>query len=380
MLSPEANQVRETCLRFAENTLWPRSRDWEAKGAVPRNIYEEMGALGLFGMTVPTEHGGAGADYVTYAVAMIEIAAGNGAVSTVMGGQNSVGCMPISKYGSSAQIQRYLAPMIAGKMISAFALTESASGSDASTLRTTAKRVAGGWVLNGSKQFITGGSTADITLVFAVTNPGAGKKGISAFIVPTNETGYTVSRIENKMGQGASDTCEIVLDNVAIPDDALLGTEGEGYRIALSNLEGGRIGIAAQCIGMARKALQIAIDYAQERKAFGKSIAEYQGVAFRLADMATSLAAAEQLVLHAASLKSAGMKCLKEVSMAKLFASETAERVCSDAIQTLGGNGYMADFEVERIYRDVRVAKIYEGTNDIQRMVIARELTGVISQ
>lgn len=380
MISSEIQQIRETCRKFAEDVLWPCSRDWENEARIPRNIFSRMGDLGLFGMTVPAERGGAGVDYVAYAVAMMEIAAGNGAVSTIMGGQNSVGCMPILNYGSAALIEKYLARMIAGQVMSAFALTESESGSDASSIRTTAKRNGDNWVLNGRKQFITGGSMADIAFVFAVTNPELGKRGISAFIVPTDARGYSVGRVEKKMGQSASDTCELVLEDVVVPGDAILGEEGEGYRIALSNLEGGRIGIAAQCVGMARKSLELAVSYARERKAFGKSIAAYQGVSFRLSDMATSLAAAEQLVLHAAALKSSGVKCLKEVSMAKLFASEAAEQICSDAIQTLGGNGYIAEYDVERIYRDVRVAKIYEGTNDIQRMVIARELTGISSQ
>ncbi len=380
MISDEIQQIRETCRKFAEDVLWPCSRDWENEARIPRDIFNRMGDLGLFGMTVPAERGGAGVDYVAYAVAMTEIAAGNGAVSTIMGGQNSVGCMPILNYGTTAQIDKYLDKMIAGQVMSAFALTEAESGSDASSIKTTAKRHGDGWVLNGRKQFITGGSTADIVFVFAVTNPELGKRGISAFIVPTDARGYSVGRVEKKMGQSASDTCELVLDDVVVPGDAILGEEGEGYRIALSNLEGGRIGIAAQCVGMARKSLELAVSYARERKAFGKSIAAYQGVSFRLSDMATSLAAAEQLVLHAAALKSSGVKCLKEVSMAKLFASESAERICSDAIQTLGGNGYIAEYDVERIYRDVRVAKIYEGTNDIQRMVIARELTDISSQ
>jgi len=338
-----------------------------------------MGALGLFGMSVPADRGGAGLDYVAYAAAMMEIAAGNAAASTIMGGQNSVGCMPILAYGSEAQIDHYLPGMISGEVMSAFALTEPQSGSDASNIKTSARRTAAGWVLNGSKQFITGGATSDIALIFALTDPEAGKRGISAFIVPTAASGYSVARVERKMGQHASDTCELHLENVEIPADAMLGQPGEGYRIALSNLEGGRIGIASQCVGIARKALELAVSYSRERQAFGKPISNYQAVSFRLADMAASVAAAEQLVFHAAGLKSAGAKCLAEVSMAKLFASEMAERVCSDAMQTLGGNGYMADYDVERLYRDVRVGKIYEGTNDIQRLVIARELTGSLS-
>lgn len=379
MICEDHRQVREACRKFAKEQLWPNSRVWEAEGRVPREIYRAMGALGLFGMTLPPEQGGAGMDYVAYAGAMIEIAAGNGAVSTVMGGQNSVGCLPLVNYGSEGQIERYLGRMISGEVMSAFALTEPQSGSDASNIKTRAIRKDGRWTLNGAKQFITGAATSDIAIVFAVTDPNAGKRGVSAFIVPTDTPGYRVTRVERKMGQHASDTCELLLDGVELDDDALLGKEGEGYRIALSNLEGGRIGIAAQCVGMARAAFELALRYAGERKAFGKEIIGYQAVAFRLADMATSLEAAEQLVLHAATLKSQGQKCLKEVSMAKLFASEVAERVCSDAMQTLGGNGYICDYDVERLYRDVRVGKIYEGTNDIQRLVIARELTGVLA-
>jgi alkylation response protein AidB-like acyl-CoA dehydrogenase len=296
-------------------------------------------------------------------------------VAIVMSGHNSVGCLPILDYGTTAQKERYLRPMARGEKLAAFALTEPQGGSDAGNLRTRAERRGDGWVLNGTKQFITSGSTADLALVFAVSDPAAGRRGISAFIVPTDHPGYKVARIEKKMGQNASDTCEIVLDELELPGDALLGREGEGYRIALANLEGGRIGIGAQCVGLARAALERATAYAQERVTFGKPIAEHQGVAFRLADMATELAAAEQLVLHAAALKTAGRPCLKEASMAKLFASEMAERVCSDAIQTLGGYGYMVEYEVERIYRAARGAKIYEGTNDIQRLVIGRALT-----
>jgi alkylation response protein AidB-like acyl-CoA dehydrogenase len=366
--------IQDNCRRFAESVLWPCSKTWETQRNIPRSVFERMGEMGLFGMTVPAEAGGGGADYVAYAVAMMEIAAGNAAVSTIMGGQNSVGCMPLLNYGSDEQKSRYLPAMISGKVMSAFALTEPQSGSDASNLTTRARRHGKGWVLNGTKQFITGGSTSDIAFVFAVTDPAVGRRGISAFIVPTDTAGYSVSRIEEKMGQHASDTCELVLKDLELPDNAMLGQEGDGYRIALSNLEGGRIGIAAQCVGVARQSLELARAYAQERKAFGKTISAYQGVSFRLADMATALSAAEQLVFHAASLKSAGVKCLKEVSMAKLFASEMAERVCSDAIQTFGGNGYMKDYDVERLYRDVRVGKIYEGTNDIQRLVIAREM------
>ena len=359
---------------FARRRLAPFSAEWERGSIFPREALKEMGALGFLGMTVPAEWGGANADYVAYALAIEEIAAGDGAVSTIMSGQNSVGCMPILEYGTTEQKEKYLRPMASGERLCAFCLTEPQAGSDASALRTTAERRGNGYVLNGTKQFITSGKNADFALVFAVTAPDAGKRGISAFIVETASPGYRVGRIEKKMGQNASDTCEIHFDGLELPAENRLGEEGQGYRIALSNLEGGRIGIAAQSVGMARAALEIAIAYAQERRSFGKLIIEHQAVAFRLADMATGIEAARQLVLHAAALRSQGLPCLREASMAKLFATETAERVCSDAIQTLGGAGYMEEFGVERIFRAVRGAKIYEGTNDIQRLVISRSL------
>ena len=374
LLNEEHTLIRDTARAFARERLAPFAAEREAACAIPREVIREMGALGLMGMTIPAEWGGAGTDHVSYALALAEIAAGHGAVSTVMSGHNSVGCQPLLRYGTAAQKERWLRPMARGEMLSAFCLTEPQGGSDASGLRTRARRHGQGWRLDGTKQFITSGQTADIALVFAVSDPEAGKRGISAFLVPTDMPGYRVLRREKKMGQNASDTCEIAFESLELPAEALLGREGEGYRIALSNLEGGRIGIAAQCIGMARAALERAIAYAGERVTFGRKIIEHQGVAFRLADMATSLAAAEQLVLHAAALAGAGEPCLQEASMAKLFASEMAERVCSDAIQTFGGAGYMVEQEVERIYRDVRGAKIYEGTNDIQRLVISRAL------
>ena len=374
LLNEEHTLIRDTARAFARERLAPFAAEREAACTIPREVIREMGALGLMGMTIPAEWGGAGTDHVSYALALAEIAAGHGAISTVMSGHNSVGCQPLLRYGTVAQKERWLRPMARGEKLSAFCLTEPQGGSDAGALRTRARRHGQGWRLDGTKQFITSGETADIALVFAVSDPEAGKRGISTFLVPTDTPGYRVLRREKKMGQNASDTCEIAFESLELPADALLGREGEGYRIALSNLEGGRIGIAAQCIGMARAALERAIAYAGERVTFGRKIIEHQAVAFRLADMATSLAAAEQLVLHAAVLAGAGEPCLKEASMAKLFASEMAERVCSDAIQTFGGAGYMVEQEVERIYRDVRGAKIYEGTNDIQRLVISRAL------
>jgi butyryl-CoA dehydrogenase len=374
ILTQEQEMIRNTAREFAQRRLAPHSAEWERTSTFPRDALKEMGALGFLGMTVPTEWGGANADYVAYALALEEIAAGDGAVSTIMSGHNSVGCMPVLEYGTIDQKEKYLRPMTSGEWLCAFCLTEPQGGSDASALRTTAERRGDSYVLNGTKQFITTGKNADLALVFAVTNPGAGKRGISAFIVETSRPGYRVGRIEKKMGQNASDTCEIHFDNLKLPVENRLGEEGQGYRIALSNLEGGRIGIAAQSVGMARAAMEIAIAYAQERKSFGKRIIEHQAVAFRLADMATGVEASRQLVFHAATLRNSGFSCLREASMAKLFATETAERVCSDAIQTLGGAGYMEDFGVERIFRAVRGAKIYEGTNDIQRIVISRAL------
>ncbi len=333
-----------------------------------------MGKLGFMGMTVPPEWDGVGAGYVAYAVALEEIAAGDGAVSTIMSGHNSVGCMPLVQYGTPAQKEKYLRPMARGAMLGAFCLTEPQSGSDAAALRTRAERRPGRYVLNGTKQFVTSGMHADVALVFAVTDAARGKHGISCFIVETMRPGYRVGRVETKMGQNASDTCEVQFEELSVPAENRLGREGDGYRIALANLEGGRIGIAAQALGMARAAYEIALAYAQQRKSFGRTIFEHQAVAFRLADMATQLEAARQLVHYAACLRSQGRPCLKEASMAKLFATDAAERICSDAIQTLGGNGYMADYGVERIFRAVRVTRIYEGTNDIQRLVISRAL------
>ena len=374
ILTEEQEEIRATAREFARAELVPHSAAWERDAAFPREALKAMGRLGFMGMTVPAEWGGAGADYVAYALALEEIAAGDGAVSTIMSGHNSVGCMPILEYGTSAQKERYLRPLARGEKLCAFCLTEPQGGSDAAAIKTRAELHDDRYVINGAKQFITSGKNADIALIFAVTTPNAGKRGISSFIVETQSSGYRVGRIEKKMGQNASDTCEIHLDNLEIPAQNRLGEEGQGYRIALSNLEGGRIGIAAQCVGMARAAYEIALAYAQQRQSFGKPIIQHQAVAFRLAEMATAIEAARQLVLHAAALRSAGRPCLAEAAMAKLFASEMAERVCSDAIQTLGGNGYMQEYNVERIFRAVRGAKIYEGSNDIQRLVISRSL------
>lgn len=373
-LTEEQRMVRDMARDFAAERLAPTAAERDRTGAFPKEELAEMGRLGLLGMLVPEAFDGAGTDHVAYALAIEEIAAGDGAISTIMSVHNSVGCMPILKFGSAEQKDRFLKPMARGEQLGCFCLTEPQAGSDAAAIKTRARRDGNHWVLNGTKQFITSGKNADVAIVFAVSDPDAGKKGITAFIVPTDTPGFQVARVEEKLGQSCSDTCQIVLEDCRIPADLMLGAEGGGYRVALANLEGGRIGIASQSVGMARSALDHAIRYAQERQSMGVPIVQHQAVAFRLADMATKVEAARQLVLHAASLRDAGEPCLKEAAMAKLFASEIAERVCSDAIQIHGGYGYLNDFPVERIYRDVRVCQIYEGTSDIQRLVISRAL------
>ena len=375
MLSDDQILIRDTARSFARERLKPFSAEWDREARFPREAIAEMGALGFMGMLVPEEHGGAAADHVAYALAIEEVAAGDGAVSTVMSVHNSVGCMPILKFGSDEQKARFLGPLARGEQLGAFCLTEPGAGSDAAALKTRARRSGNAWVLSGTKQFITSGANADLAIVFAVTDPEAGKRGISAFIVPTKTPGYNVARIEHKLGQRASDTAQIVFEDMELTPDLMLGQEGEGLRIALANLEGGRIGIAAQAVGMARAAFEAALAYAGERETFGQKLMGHQAVAFRLADMATRIEAARLLVLNAARLRDAGQPCLKEAAMAKLFASEMAEAVCSDAIQIHGGYGYLADYPVEQIYRDVRVCQIYEGTSDVQRIVISRALT-----
>ena len=352
----------------------PGAAERDVSHAFPKDELKEMGELGFLGMLVPEAYGGSETGTVAYAVAIEEIAAGDGPCSTIMSVHSSVGCVPILKFGTEEQKQRFLPKLACGEWIGGFALTEPQAGSDASNLRTRARRDGDHYVLDGAKQFITSGKNGQVIIVFAVTDADAGKKGITAFIVPTDTPGYEVVRVEHKLGLHSSDTCQIAFTDMRIPADLRLGQEGEGYRIALANLEGGRIGIASQSVGMARAAFEAARDYARERIAFGKPIIEHQAVAFRLADMATQIEVARQMMLHAAQLKESGEPCLTEASMAKLFASEMAEKVCSDAIQIHGGYGYMSDYPVERIYRDVRICQIYEGTSDVQRIVIARTL------
>ena len=374
ILTEQQEMIRESAARFAEERLAPSSRTWEAAGAVDPDVLREMGQLGFMGMTVPEKYNGAGLDYVSYALALMEIAAGDGAVSTIMSVNNAPVCAILQSAASEALRRKYLEPLAAGEMIGAFALTEPQAGSDAANLQARAVRTDRGYEVTGTKQFITSGQIAGAVIVFAVTDPAAGKRGISAFLVPAGTPGMSVASLEHKMGQEASDTAQLSFEEAVIPADHLIGNEGDGYRIALANLEVGRIGIAAQCVGMARAALGHALTYAKERTAFGKAIANHQAVAFRLADMATQLHAARTMVLEAAALRDAGRPCLKEACMAKLFASEAAERICSDAIQIFGGYGYSRELPVEKIYRDVRVAQIYEGTSDVQRILISREI------
>ncbi len=376
ILTEEQEMIRDTLRAFAQERLAPFAAEWDRQHTFPADALRELGKLGALGMVVPEEWGGAGMDYLSLVLVLEEIAAGDGATSTIVSVQNSLACGITMKYGSDEQKEAWLKPLARGEKLGCFCLTEPHTGSDAAAITTRADRDGDDFVLNGVKQFITTGKYADVAIVFAVTDKAAGKKGISCFLVPTATPGYIVARIEEKLGQHASDTAQIVFENCRIPASCLLGQEGEGYKIALSNLEAGRIGIAAQSVGMARAAFEAAVRYAIERTTFGKAIIEHQAVAFRLADMVTQLDAARLLAWRAATLKDAGRPCLKEASMAKMFASEMAEKVCSDAIQIHGGYGYVSDFPVERIYRDVRVCQIYEGANDIQRMVIGRAIAG----
>jgi butyryl-CoA dehydrogenase len=376
ILSELQRHIRDAMRAFAQGELAPKAAQWDRDGHFPREELRALGTLGALGVVTPEQWGGAGLDYVSLALALEEIAAGDGATSTIVSVQNSVVCGPISAFGTDAQKKRWLVPLARGELLGCFCLTEPQVGSDAGAIAMRAERRGDTYVLNGIKQFITTGKNADIAVVFAVTDKGAGKKGISAFVVETKTPGYIVARVEDKLGQRASDTAQIVFDNCSVPAANLLGREGEGYRIALSNLEAGRIGIAAQAVGMARAAFEAALAYARERTSFGKPLAGHQAVNFKLADMATEIEVARQMVWHATALRDAGEPCLKEASMAKLFASEMAERVCSAAIQVHGGYGYVSDFPVERIYRDVRVCQIYEGTSEIQRLVIGRAIAG----
>ena len=374
LLTQDQEQVRDAVRAFAQAELWPHAARWDKEHYFPKEAHRGLAALGAYGICVPEEFGGANMDYLTLALVLEEIAAGDGGTSTAISVTNCPVNAILMRYGNAAQKKQWLIPLAQGEMLGAFCLTEPHTGSDASSLRTTAVKQGDAYVLNGVKQFITSGQNGQVAIVIAVTDKGAGKKGMSAFIVPTDAPGYSASRLEDKLGQHSSDTAQVNFDNCRIPAENLIGAEGEGYKIALGGLEGGRIGIAAQSVGMARSAFEVAVAYAKDRQSFGTAIFNHQAVGFRLADCATQLEAARQLIWHAASLRDAGLPCLKEAAMAKLFASEMAESVCSAAIQTLGGYGYVTDFPVERIYRDVRVCQIYEGTSDVQKIIIQRAL------
>jgi len=374
LLTQDQEMTRDAVRAFAKAQLWPNAARWDKERHFPKEAHRGLAALGAYGICVPEEYGGANLDYLSLALVLEEIAAGDGGTSTAISVTNCPVNAILMKHGNSQQKQTWLTPLAQGQLLGAFCLTEPHVGSDASGLRTTAVRDGDSYVINGVKQFITSGQNGDVAIVVAATDKTAGKRGMSAFVVPTRTPGYVVARLEDKLGQHSSDTAQITFENCRIPAENLIGLEGEGYRIALGALEGGRIGIASQCIGMARSALEVAIAYAKQRESFGQRIFNHQAVGFRLADCATKIVAARQLTWHASALRDAGRPCLKEAAMAKLFASEMAEQVCSAAIQTLGGYGYVNDFPVERIYRDVRVCQIYEGTSDVQRIVIARQI------
>ena len=374
ILSEQHQMIRDALRDFSQQQLTPNAARWDREREFPHDALKQLAALGAFGVAVPQEQGGAGLDYLSLALVIEEIAAGDGGVSTIISVNNCPVCSIGMSYANESQQRDWLLPLAKGDMLGAFCLTEPHAGSDASALRTTARRDDDSYVLNGVKQFITSGKNADVAIVMAVTDKAAGKRGISAFWVPTNTPGYIVARIEEKLGQHSSDTAQILFEDCRIPAANLIADEGMGYKIALSGLEGGRIGIAAQSVGMAQAAFDAALLYSKDRQSFDKPLFEHQAVQFRLADMATQIEAARQLVWHAATMKDAGVPCLKEAAMAKLFASEMAEKVCTEAIQIHGGYGYLADFPVERIYRDVRVCQIYEGTSDIQKILIGRAL------
>ena len=373
-LTEEQVMIRDMARDFARRELAPYAAEWDRNGGFPEDMYRRMGALGLMGMLVPEEFGGAEVGHLAYALAMEEISAGDVGTASAMSVNNSLVCAGLAGFGSEDQKERFLKPLAQGKLLGAFGLTEPHTGSDASALRTRAVLDGNTFILNGSKQFITNGAKADVALIIAVTDPEAGKKGLSCFIVPTDMSGFTVLKVEEKLGQRAHDTGQLVFEDIQLTPDLMLGEPGQGYRIALSNLESGRIAIASQALGAARSAHEAALAYAKERETFGKPIIEHQAVSFRLADMATEIEAARLLTHHAARLSDAGLPCIKEASMAKLYASEMAERVCSNAIQTFGGYGYLNDFPVERYWRDVKVCQIYEGTSDVQRIVIGRAI------
>ncbi len=374
LLTEENILIQESVRQLADKVIRPHAEKWAKEKHFPSEALQALGSAGFLGMLVPEQWGGTNISHVAYALVISELAKADGALSTIVSVHNSVASLPILNFGTNGQKKQFLIPMAKGEKLGAFCLTEPQAGSDASNLLTKAERHGDEYILNGVKQFVTSGQHADIAIVFAMTDIAQKQHGMTAFMVPTNTKGYHVAKIENKMGQYASEIAQVVFDDLHIPVEYQLGTLGEGYKIALSNLEGGRLGVAAQSIGMAEEALRLSLQYAKERKTFGKFLYEHEAISFKLADMATELEAAKQLLFHAALLRDNNKHCLKEASMAKLFASEVAEKVCRYAIQIYGGYGYLQDYPLERIYRDVRVASIYEGTSDIQRIIIGREL------
>lgn len=374
LLTDEYLLVQESTRSLADRVIRPHSQTWEQNKTFPRLAIDALAQAGFLGMLVPEQFAGSQSDHLAFVLSIIEIAKASGSVSTIMSVHNSLACAPILKFGNKQQQEQFLIPLASGQQLGAFCLSEPQAGSDAANCLTTATMQGDSFVLNGVKQFVTNGQHADLAIIFAKTDPNLQQAGLSAFIVPTNTPGYQVAKLENKMGQHASEIAQIVLDNCKVPTTNLLGQLGQGYKIALGNLEGGRLGIAAQAVGMAEEALHLSLQYAKERKTFDKFLYQHQAISFKLADMATKLTAAKQLLYHAAMLRDANRPCLKEASMAKLFASEVAEEICREAIQIYGGYGYLQDFPLERIYRDVRVTTIYEGTSEIQRYIIGREL------
>jgi butyryl-CoA dehydrogenase len=373
-LTEEQRQVRDLCREFADAELKPNARRWDAEHTFPRQAVQKLAELGLLGVAVPPEWGGAGMDAVSYAVAVEEISRGCGGTGVIMSVNNSLYCDPVLKYGTDEQKRELLAPFARGEKLGAFALTEPMSGSDAAEMRTTAASRGDDYVLSGSKNYITNGPQADAILVFAMTDRAKAHKGISAFLVPTDAKGFTRGKPDEKVGIRASGSCTVFFEDCAVPRRYRLGQEGDGFKIAMSTLDGGRIGIAAQALGIARAAHEEAIAYAKDRKAFGKPIASFQAIQFMLADMATELDAARLLVWRAATLKDKGVRFSAEAAMAKLYASEMSERVTSKAMQVHGGLGYMKECDAERHWRDSRITEIYEGTSEIQRIVISSAL------
>jgi len=374
LLSPEQEQIRDTARAFAQAEIAPHAAQWDRDGGAPRELYSRMAEIGLMGVTIDLTYGGAGADFTSYALALEEISAADGGISNMMAANNSPVAVAIETLGTEVQKQQYLTRLTSGEWLGCIHLTEPHTGSDAAAITTRARRDGDQWVLNGHKAFITGGSTADLAMIIAVTDPEAGKRGMTAFTTPTDNPGYRVIATESKLGHRTNDTCQVAFDDMIVPTTDVLGEVGRGLGIALGNLSLGRIGVAAQATGGARAALKAALAYARERETFGRPIVEHQAIAFKLADMATEIEAARQLYLSAAQRRDHGLDCAREASMAKLFASEMAERVASAAIQIHGGYGFLNDYPVEKIYRDVRVYQIYEGTSEVQRMVISRLL------